>query len=48
MVAGLEDRVIDLGLNVLDIESTAIYIVQISINKESNDIGEFVRAEEPC
>jgi len=27
MVAGLEDRVIDLGLNVLDIESTAIYIV---------------------
>ena len=27
MVAGLEDRVIDLGLNVLDAESTAIYIV---------------------
>lgn len=27
MVAQLEDRVLDLGLNVLDTESTAIYIV---------------------
>lgn len=27
MVASLEDRVLDLGLNVLDTESTAIYIV---------------------